>query len=321
MNVKKTVLAAGTIPWRRTKKGKVEVLLISRRRHNDMSFPKGKLDKGESMPAAAVRETLEEVGLPVVLGTNLGTINYVLGNGQKKTVQYWAAEVTREALESYEFTPNEEVHSISWVPLGKVRKTLTYEPDREIFDVFAALEAEGVLASFAVILLRHAKALPRGPEFTADHLRPLDDLGEEHAETIVHPLAAFGPLRIISSTARRCLQTVEPLAKHLSLAIRERDGISQDAWDEGDVSELRRIVRKAIARQRNVVLCSHRPVLPDLAREIAACTKIRPGRYLNESSALPPGAFSVFHIARDAEVPKIVGVEVYPVKVKSTTPA
>ena len=56
------VLAAGALAWREGKKG-FEVLLVHRPRYDDWSVPKGKLDKGETLPAAAVREVAEETGL------------------------------------------------------------------------------------------------------------------------------------------------------------------------------------------------------------------------------------------------------------------
>ena len=45
-----------------------KVLLIHRPRHKDWSLPKGKLDKGEHLLAAAVRECDEETGIVPVLG-------------------------------------------------------------------------------------------------------------------------------------------------------------------------------------------------------------------------------------------------------------
>ncbi|WQD12430.1 MAG: NUDIX domain-containing protein [Lawsonella clevelandensis] len=42
------VLAAGGVVWRRSKSGELEVLLEHRKRYNDWSIPKGKIDPGES---------------------------------------------------------------------------------------------------------------------------------------------------------------------------------------------------------------------------------------------------------------------------------
>ena len=52
------VLAAGAVVLR-----KGAVLLVHRPRYDDWSFPKGKLDRGEQSPVAAVREVAEETGV------------------------------------------------------------------------------------------------------------------------------------------------------------------------------------------------------------------------------------------------------------------
>ncbi|NBR77983.1 MAG: NUDIX domain-containing protein, partial [Microbacteriaceae bacterium] len=77
------VQAAGALLWRR-ENGVLKVLLIHRDRYDDWSWPKGKLDKGESISEAAVREIHEETGLKVCLGVKLQEIEYKLDNGQRK---------------------------------------------------------------------------------------------------------------------------------------------------------------------------------------------------------------------------------------------
>lgn len=290
------------------------VLLIHRTKQRDVSFPKGKLDPGESMPQAAVRETLEETGLSVALGSNLGTISYKLNGGSSKTVQYWAAEVTPKAALASTFTPNSEIQALEWVPIGDARKRLSYDPDRELYDVFLQLAEHDLLDTFSVTLLRHAKAEPRSDEYPQDHLRPLLPAGEDQAETLVPILEAFGPRRIMSSTAVRCLSTVAPLAASLGKHVRATPELSQDFWDGGDLLELRKLVGRVVARGKNVVLCSHRPVLPDLVRELTLATGSLPGSYIEKAAALPPAGFSVFHLSRTRPGAGILGVETYPLK-------
>lgn len=315
--MKKPILAAGTVCYRRVAVGdssRIMVLLVHRTKQRDVSFPKGKLDPGESMPQAAVRETLEETGLSVTLGANLGTINYVLPTGGEKTVQYWAAEVLETAVHTSTFRPNGEISALEWVPLEQVRDRLSYKADRQLFKVFARLAERDAVETFSIILLRHAKAEPRSEQFSVDSLRPLASAGENQAETLVPTLMAFGPKRILSSTATRCQDTVTPLAERLGLQVKLREGLSQDCWDTGDASALRNILGKAVSKGKSAVICTHRPVLPDAARELALASGSLPGDYLSEAAELPPGGFSVFCFSRKHPGAGILSVEVYPLK-------
>lgn len=309
------IFAAGTVCWRKTKTGGIKVLLIRRVKHKDWSFPKGKVDRGESLPVAARRETFEETGLLVSLGVNLGTIRYRIGQDQHKTVQYWAAKVSRKEARDHLFVPNKEVYKIKWIPLEQVSEKLTYPADRELFKVFEKLALEGSHDTFSLTLLRHAKALPRAQSPMKDRDRPLTDQGIKQALVIVAQLEAFGPKSIVSSTALRCLDTVAPIADHTDLDVIKNEGISQDTWEAGETRQLRETIEDLITAAKPTIICSHSPVLPDLAREIAAKTVSAPGRYLASAVELPTAAFSVFHIAKKNPDRGIVAVETYPIKI------
>ena len=72
---KHVVRAAGALVWRE-RRGRLEVLLVHRPRYDDWSFPKGKVEPGESVRTCAVREVAEETGARIALGQPLETIRY-----------------------------------------------------------------------------------------------------------------------------------------------------------------------------------------------------------------------------------------------------
>ncbi|MDO4241519.1 MAG: NUDIX hydrolase, partial [Microbacteriaceae bacterium] len=91
-------------------------------------------------------------------------------------------------------------------------------------------------------------------------------------------------------------------------------GISQDAWDEGDLSELRATVAGALKSRENTVICSHRPVLPDLGRAIAELTGAVVSKHVTNATALPPAGFAVFHITKKTKNPRLVAIESFPIR-------
>ena len=89
------VRASGGVLWRRAGGAAIEIAVIHRPRYDDWSLPKGKLDKGESWEAAAVREVEEETGVIAELGDELEPIGYRDNKGRAKVVRYWLMEAAR----------------------------------------------------------------------------------------------------------------------------------------------------------------------------------------------------------------------------------
>jgi 8-oxo-dGTP diphosphatase len=130
------VRAAGGLVWRPTfvaggdgqPRPGIELVVVHRPRYDDWSFPKGKLDKGESYEDAAVREVAEETGLICRLGDELAPTWYRDAKGRLKLVRYWAMRVT--GVEPW--APNDEVDQRRWVSLDEAESMLTYPHDREL---------------------------------------------------------------------------------------------------------------------------------------------------------------------------------------------
>jgi 8-oxo-dGTP pyrophosphatase MutT (NUDIX family)/phosphohistidine phosphatase SixA len=286
------------------------ILVVYRAQHKDFSLPKGKVDPGETLPETAVREIAEETGLSISLGAPLGTVEYPLPGGREKVVYYWSAEVDDHALQLAKFMPNDEIASLEWMSIDKARKKLSYEHDIDVVNRFATRLKAGRARTFAIIAVRHGKAVPPGTWDGPDATRPLMQRGTDQSVAIAKGIAAFAPERIVSSTAARCLATVDPLARLTQLAVKASAGISQDAYGSGGAS-VEEIIAKRIKKQRTVVLCSHGPVLPHLISEVAIRTKSTPDAALRRSASLDTGDFTVLHISREHPKSGIVAVETH----------
>jgi 8-oxo-dGTP diphosphatase len=303
------VFAAGAVCWRLVD-GEVRVLVIHRPRYDDLTLPKGKLDAGETLPEAAVREVREETGLTVTLGMPLSQTRYALASGREKVVHYWSAEVTDAEAKASRFRPNSEVDAVHWMPLAKAKVALSYQHDIELLGEFEQLHEKAGGSTFAVIVLRHAKAVSRSDWSGADEERPLAGRGTQQARRLVPTLQAWGPRRIISSPAVRCVATVTPLAKALGRKVRQEPGVSQDSWDDG-AARVPEVVRKRIAVGKTAVLCSHRPVLPDILRELALATGTPYTGALREAAGLPPAAFTIAHLSAGSPTSGILALETH----------
>ncbi|MBH0109575.1 NUDIX domain-containing protein [Salinibacterium sp. NG22] len=303
------VLAAGIVCWR-VVDGKPRVLLVHRTVHKDVSLPKGKLDPGEMLPETAVREIFEETGLTVDLGVPLGDVHYTLANGRDKYVHYWAAEVNDHILERAKFTPNGEISSLEWLSLAKARKKVSYTHDIDILDRFAAVYDAGNARTFAMIAVRHGKAVPGETWDGPDATRPLMHRGTDQAAAIAGSIAAFAPNRILSSTAARCLATITPLAQRTELEIKATDDLSQDAYASNGKA-VTALVAKRLKKQQTAVMCSHGPVLPQIVGALAEAAQAKPDSQLRAAALLNTGDFSVLHFARDAKKPRLVAVETH----------
>lgn len=307
------VYAAGGVVWRIVD-GKLLVLLIHRTKYRDVTLPKGKVDPGEMLAETAAREVYEETGIRVALGVPVGVSRYRLPSKRTKIVHYWAAEATDAAIRASTFVPNKEIAAIEWVTAKKAVSRLSYPVDVEIIENFLRLVEEGVLRTFPIIALRHAKALSREEWEGADAARPLAPRGKKQANSIVGPLLAFGARKIVSSPAVRCTKTVTPLASALGRKVEKTPLISQDAWEDGE-SDARTIIGQRVRARKAAVLCSHGPVLPDILSELALATGTLRGSYLGSASALEPGAFSVVHLSVDNPGSGIVAIETHIPKV------
>jgi 8-oxo-dGTP pyrophosphatase MutT (NUDIX family)/phosphohistidine phosphatase SixA len=303
------VQAAGAVCWRETPSG-IELLIVHRGDRADASIPKGKVDPGETPPQTAVREIAEETGLVVTLGAPLGTTEYTMPGGREKIVHYWSAEVSDAAIAGSTFEANAEVVAVQWLSVEAARAVLSYDLDRDVVDRFSARAAAGTIRTFPIIVLRHGRAVPPASWDGPDATRPLMHRGLEQSRNVAAAIAAWGPAKLISSPAARCLATIEPVAALTDLPVKQSAGISQDAFEDG-VARVHKMVRKRLAAGIAVVLCSHGPVIRDIIDEAAALTNTPLDAPLRRAGMLSTSEFTVLHVSSEHPDAPLVAVETH----------
>jgi len=212
--------------------GSLSVAVIHRSRYGDWSLPKGKLENGESMAAAAVREVREETGVTARLGPFLCDVRYPVADG-RKLVRYWSAQACAEVP----LVPNDEVDELRWVTPDTAEALLSYGHDREVLRRFPRLGPPTSL----LVLVRHAKAGRRDDWDGEDRLRPLSKAGRRQAQDLVGLLRLFGPDRIASAPPTRCRDTVAPLADALGLPVGDEPLLGEGCYADDPDATLARV--------------------------------------------------------------------------------
>ncbi|MGA9870381.1 MAG: bifunctional NUDIX hydrolase/histidine phosphatase family protein [Rhodococcus sp. (in: high G+C Gram-positive bacteria)] len=261
-SLRANIFAAGAVLWRRPPGGgtvadpaDATVAIVHRPKYDDWSFPKGKIDPGESTVDAAVREVSEETGFDAKLGRYLSKVTYpIVGHRRTKKVDYWVAEA-RDG----KFEPNDEVDELRWVSPVEAGAQLSYPMDRKILRRFLKQPPD----TDTVLLVRHAKAGQRSRYKGDDALRPLDAVGRIQAEALVSQLLAFGADSVHAANRRRCVQTVQPLADRLAEQITLEPLLSEEGyWDAPDEARRRAVEIASLGGVRT--LCSQGKVIPNL---------------------------------------------------------
>jgi 8-oxo-(d)GTP phosphatase len=116
-----------------------------------------------------------------------------------------------------------------------------------------------------VHLVRHAKAKNRSEWNEPDDLRPLTKRGRREAAALAERLRTEELARLVSSPFARCVQTFEPLAQALDLAIETTDLLAEGA-DGARALEL----LVSLSRTESIACCTHGDVLYDVVRSVAA---------------------------------------------------
>ncbi len=243
-----TAAAGGLILRQQRRKG-LQILICYRRRYDDWSLPKGKLDTGEGILSAALREVEEETGFRCAPIAHHGSVDYTMKSGGDKVVDYWTMEPV-----SGKFIPNEEIQRVRWLRPGEAVKVLSYKHDRNL--------VRGISRTWAadhpvLYLVRHAHAGEReeyeGPD---DRDRPLSVRGWKQVKGITKLLKNRGITRLLSSPYRRCSDTLLPLSELLKIEVEEHPALGETA-STADLAELIDEVRTTRA-----AVCTHGNMIP-----------------------------------------------------------
>jgi 8-oxo-(d)GTP phosphatase len=250
------IFAAGAVLWR---SGAIAV--VHRPRYDDWSLPKGKLERGETLWAAAAREVAEETGFSSALGRYLMRVSYPVQHPvpATKIVDYVAARAG-----SGFFAPNREVDELRWLAPEDAVNLLSYPHDLDVVRAFLALPVDIT----QVLLVRHAAAGDRKRWPGPDELRPLAARAARQVNALHRLLSLFGVDRVHSAPPLRCTQTVRPVAEDLRTTIIEEPLLSEDGY-RGHQAEAVSRLREIAAPGRTPVVCSQRRVIPDLLSRLA----------------------------------------------------
>ncbi|RSN08309.1 NUDIX hydrolase [Nonomuraea sp. WAC 01424] len=108
------------------------LLLIRRSDNDNWALPGGAIDLGESIPAAAIRETLEETGITCEITGIVGTYSdpkhviFYTSNGEAR--QEFSIVLTARPI-SGEPTPSSESREVQWVAREDIE---SYQMDRSM---------------------------------------------------------------------------------------------------------------------------------------------------------------------------------------------
>ena len=105
-------------------------LMIQNKNGNHFSFPKGHVEKNESIMDTAKREVSEETGILYEIASNkMETITYLMPNGIYKDVYYFLGEAQNQKITRQQ----SEVMHAGWYNYDQVLTYLTYDNDKKIF--------------------------------------------------------------------------------------------------------------------------------------------------------------------------------------------
>ena len=118
-------LKAGTILYNPETK---LIGLVYREKNQDISFPKGHLEVGETLEECAIRETKEETGRNCIIIKELEPITYTTNKAEEVKITMYLAHDNGPTNEK---SPDPEI--CLWTEINNVEKVLSYNNLKEYF--------------------------------------------------------------------------------------------------------------------------------------------------------------------------------------------
>jgi 8-oxo-dGTP diphosphatase len=221
-----------------------------------------------------------------------------------KVVHYWAVDVNGAAL----VPDGKEVDSIMWCSPEKAARLLSNPSDVEPLEHLASAHARGELKTWPLLVVRHAKAKPRSSWSKAEGDRPLAATGMRQAQAVGRLLQAWKPARIVSSPWLRCVATIAPYAKAADAKVKLNEALTEHRHGRSP-HKTAAAVEALFDKQRAVALCTHRPALPTVLKQLEKHMNSRLRDELPSSDPyLAPGEMIICHVAHGSKN-KVVAVE------------
>ena len=125
---KEIIRAAGALLWRQSATGR-EIAIVHRKRYDDWTLPKGKLNDGESWQRAALREVREETGYDAKILGYAGALSYKAGSNSK-VVRFWHMMASGNSRQRID----DEVGEVVWLTPHAALKRLQYPLEQALLE-------------------------------------------------------------------------------------------------------------------------------------------------------------------------------------------
>jgi phosphohistidine phosphatase SixA len=162
-----------------------------------------------------------------------------------------------------------------------------------------------------MLVVRHAEALDREGWNGPDPERPLTASGWQEAAALIRLLACWRPARLVSSPSTRCIQTLAGYAEAVGLPLHADPVLSEEGAELAPAA-VEAWVRTLFTGTESSVVCTHRPVLRTMLRELSGFVSDAVAEDLpDQDPYLRPAEMLVVHIARPGGHPQVPAVELH----------